>query len=92
MTNGFGVRPDDLPETATALAAAGAQLEALDVPLLPDAGRSSDEVAAAVRQLVDEAVSLGEELTQLGAAFEAAAQSYAAADDAVAVSLLGWGD
>lgn len=92
MTNGFGVQPDELSEAAVALAKAGERLGSLHAPARADAGRSSDEVAMAVLQLLDEAACVGEGLTQLGAAFAAAARSYSAADDAVAESLLRWGD
>lgn len=92
MTNGFSVEPGDLSHAASSLSTAGAALSALRAPHQIDAGRSSDEVAAAVLQLVVEASSLGTELTDVAAAFEAAARSYAATDDAVALALAGWGD
>lgn len=92
MTNGFSVQPGDLPATARVLEAAGSSLRALGAPHRVDAGRSSDEIAAAVLQLVDEAAALGDRMTQLGAAFEEAARSYAATDDAVAAALGVWGD
>lgn len=90
MTNGFTVDPGAFPDGAADLRAAGAQLEGLKAAQA-DAGRSTDEVAAAVLQLVEEAGALGAGLTEIGAAFEAAARSYAATDDAVADALLGWG-
>lgn len=92
MTNGFSVQPDELPDTAVVLAAAGSGLRGLSTPPRVDAGRSSDEIAAAVLQVVQEATVIGEGLTELAAAFEAAARSYATTDDAVAEALQGWGD
>jgi hypothetical protein len=92
MTNGFSVQPGALPDAAVVLAAAGSALRAVQVPHKVAAGRSTDEVAAAVLQLIAESTSLGEALTELGAAYEAAARSYVAADDAVAAALTGWGD
>jgi hypothetical protein len=91
MSNGFSVAPDDLPDAAAAMIAAGTRLHGLTPPRRAEAGRSTDEVAAAVLQLVREASSVGTALTELGAAFEAAARSYAATDDAVADALLAWG-
>ncbi|GGO91743.1 hypothetical protein GCM10011584_26550 [Nocardioides phosphati] len=92
MTNGFSVDPGELPDTAVVLAAAGSGLRALSTPRRVDAGRSSDEIAAAVLQVVQDAASVGGGLTALAAAFEAAARSYAATDAAVAEALQGWGD
>lgn len=55
-----------------------------------DAGRSSGEIAAAVLELVQQASSVGSEISQLAAAFEDAARAYTASDDAVAASLSRW--
>jgi hypothetical protein len=52
MTNGFSVQPGALPDAAVVLAAAGSALRAVQVPHKVAAGRSTDEVAAAVLQLI----------------------------------------
>lgn len=90
MTDGFGAALDHLPASGAALTDAASGLERVDVPA-PDAGRSTDEVAATVQQLLSEAGALGDRLTALGQAFVDAAQAYSAVDDAVAESLLAWG-
>lgn len=90
MTNGFSVDPGSLPAIATALSAAAAPVRGLSAPGKVDAGRSSDELAAAVLQLVGEASARGTEVTELAAAFVEAARVYAASDDAVAAALSRW--
>lgn len=89
MTDGFGASLDHLPASGAELAAAASGLICLGGPL-PDAGRSTDEVAATVQQVLSEAGELGDRLTALGQAFADAAREYAAADAAVVDSLVRW--
>jgi hypothetical protein len=91
MTNGFSVASGDLPADARAVARAAVRLRSMSLPPRTDAGRSTDEVRAAIEQLLAEAAARGDGLTALGSALGDAARAYDAADDAVAASLLRWG-